>query len=136
MSVYFIRVGGYFKIGASDNPRRRFERLHRGGTRYTFPPDVSLDPDDRELYRVVEGWKEREHIIHRALDNFAVGLEWFLDEEPVREFIDALPLDEPARLTLLPEVPRYGGWCGLEFEAVQQGRAEREVARYLAGRSS
>lgn len=137
MSVYFIRVGRYFKIGASEDAERRFQKLHQGGTRYTFPVDASMALEDRELYRVIDGWKSDEHSIHIALDDFAVGLEWFLDEPQVREFI----LNLPRRLTdrqrrNLPKVERVGGWCEDDYREVQHGRAEREAARYLARRSA
>lgn len=136
MSVYFIRAGGYFKIGASRDPQRRCDRLHLSGTRYTFPVGVSLDPADRELYRAVDGWKSEEGQIHLALDDFAVGLEWFLDEPPVREFIDSLPdsLVDRRRPVRIAKVERLGGWCEREYREVQAGRGERETARFYAAR--
>lgn len=133
-SVYFIRAGRYFKIGSTDNVRQRFANLHRSSTRYTFPAGVSLDVADRELYRTVRGELNAEHAIHAALADFSVGLEWFLDEPPVRAFIDALPAGStwitPAK------VDRPGGPCVAEYEAVQEGRADREWARFLAKRAS
>lgn len=137
-AVYFIRVGDYFKIGASDYPAGRFERLHMGSTRYTFPPGLSLAVADRELYRTVEGWKTEERQIHLALDDFAVGLEWFLDEPPVREFIDSLPdcIQGKHRPLVFPKVERVGGWCEAEYRAVQEGRGLREVARHQTARSA
>lgn len=137
MSVYFIRVGRYFKIGYTDDPLRRFDCLHKGGTRYTFPADASWDVDERDLYKVIYGDKSAERSIHLALDNFAVGLEWFLDEPPLREFIDSLPeeLSDEQRWGFEP-VARDGGWCEAEYRAVQHGRAQREVARYMARRSA
>lgn len=132
MSVYFIRVGGYFKIGSSDNAERRFENLHKSGTRYTFPPGVSINPADRTLYKVIDGRLEREHYVHRCLDQFAVALEWFLDEPELCAFVDALPVREPKRIPDVREVDRPGGWCEAELYAVQAGRAEREVARFCA----
>lgn len=137
MSVYFICVGRYVKVGFSDDPDRRFQNLHKSGTRYTFPVDASIKVEDRQLYRVVDGWKDAEEYIHIALDNYAVGLEWFLAEAPVFEFIDALPSFPSDRLIRsLPAVPREGGFCRDEYERVQHGRAERETARYMARRSA
>lgn len=134
MSVYFIRAGRYFKIGASDDPQRRCDRLHQGSGRYTFPADVAFN-GDRELYRVVDGWKSEEHRVHLALDNFAVGLEWFLDEPELRAFVDGLPSDLTPRKSW-PNVERPGGWCEAEYLAVQAGRAAREEARWNARRSA
>lgn len=137
MSVYFIKVGGYFKVGYSDDPSRRFDRLHTSGTRYTFPADASIRLEDRELYKVIAGSKSDEHAIHLALDSFSVGLEWFLDEPPLRAFIDALPDGLSARQRdRLAKVPREGGWCEAEYDRVQHGRAQREVTRYLKRRAS
>ena len=133
MAVYFIRVGRYFKIGYADDAERRHANLHRSGTRYTFPADASLRLADRELYRVVDGDKQAEARVQDALDDFAVGLEWFLDEAPLREFIDALPTSVPRRLA---KVERPGGWCEAEFRAVQHGRAEREIARFYASQEA
>lgn len=135
MSVYFIRIGRYFKIGESDDPERRCANLHKGSTRYTFPADLSLR-DERELFKVIDGSHEREYRVHMALDDFSIGLEWFLDEPPLREFIDALPVTSPRRpIPELPKVDRAGGWCETEYRRVQHGRAERETARFLAQRA-
>jgi hypothetical protein len=136
MSIYFIQVGRYFKIGYAGDAQRRFESLHKSGTRYTFPADASWSVEDRELYRVVNGDKGREYWVHIALDNFAVGLEWFLDEAPVRQFIDTLPV-EYDRMTRedLPTVPRHGGWCEVDYLCVQHGRGVRETARHAAKRA-
>lgn len=133
MSVYFIRASGYFKIGFSDEPIRRFERLERSGTRYTFPADASFRLEDRQLYKVVDGWKDDERRIHLALDDFAVGLEWFLDEPLVREFIDDLSATSPHRPR---KITRPDGFCAADWTRVQGARAEREMGRYYASRRS
>lgn len=137
MSVYFIRVGRYFKIGTSRDPQQRFQNLHKGNTRYTFPVDASLKLEDRDLYRVIEGSTNDENVIHLALDDFSVGLEWFLDEPALRAFINTLPdrLSLQERLDL-PRMDRLGGWCETEYRAVQQGRADREIARHFAKRGA
>lgn len=137
MSVYFIRVGDYFKIGSSDDPQRRFERLHQSGSRYTFPADASWSIKDRELYRVIDGDKSTERAIHLILDNWAVGLEWFLAEPALVEYIDGLP-EEPSTRDLFdaPRLERDGGWCEDEYRWVQHGRAVRETARFNARRSA
>lgn len=134
MSVYFIQAGRYFKIGYSEDAQRRFDNLHKSGTRYTFPADASWSPDDRSLYKVIEGDKSTEWAIHTAVSDFGVGLEWYLDEPPLRTFIDALP-SEPDRSDIKP-VERPGGWCEDEYHAVQHGRAVRETARFYARRSA
>lgn len=134
MSVYFIQVGRYFKIGYSEDPQRRFDRLHQSGTRYTFPTDASWHLADRVLYKVIEGDQSIEWAIHTAVSDFGVGLEWFLDEPLLRAFIDGLPTHVDRRD--IEPVERPGGWCEREFHAVQGGRADREVARFVAKRAS
>jgi hypothetical protein len=135
MSVYFIRAGRYFKIGSSDDPQRRLERLTRSGTRYTFPADAPIGLHDRELYATVPGDLDAEAAVHSALDDFSVGLEWFLDEPEVRALADHLvSIGHVPRP--LAKVERPTGWCRDEYDAVQQGRADREVARYVARRAS
>lgn len=133
MAVYFIRVGRYFKIGFSDDPVRRFHNLHRGGTRYTFPADASWALEDRELYKVLpDAELNDEHLIHQALWQFGMGLEWYLDEPALREFVDnceggVYPVVEVER----PEGPGHD-----EYDAVQHGRALREIARWQAKRGA
>lgn len=87
MSVYFIRAGRYIKVGYSTNPERRFRRLFASGTRYTAPEDCPTALADRELLRHIDGDASTEARIHEALSDFAVGLEWFIDEPEVRAFI-------------------------------------------------
>lgn len=137
MSIYFISAGRYFKIGYAEDAQRRFENLHKSGTRYTFPVDTSWKVADRTLYRVIDGDKGRERDVHLALDEFAVGLEWFLNEPPVRQFIDSLATDyDRWKRVELPVVGRVGGFCADEFRRVQHGRAQRETARHMARRSA
>lgn len=136
MAVYFAQVGRYFKIGASEDPERRVAQLHRGSARYTWPADAPITADARTLYRVIDGWKDRELHVHQALEDFSVGLEWFLDEPEVRAFIDSLPTRETSRMEFLPKVVRPSGPCEAEYLAVQAGRAEREMARFDARRSA
>lgn len=133
MSVYFIRAGAYFKIGYSDSPERRFLNLAKSSTRYTFPPGVSTALDDRELYKVIPGDKSCELTIHNALTQFDVGLEWYLDEPMLCDFIDSLSVAQEPEWGI-PEVARPGGRCELEYLEVQRGRGVREEARFWAAR--
>lgn len=88
MSVYFIKVGRYIKVGYSDNPERRCKNLWKSSTRYGRPWDMSLD-SPRELLLVIPGSKNTEALCHQALAEFAAGCEWFIDEPEVREFMAA-----------------------------------------------
>lgn len=134
MSVYFIRVGRYFKIGTTEDVEQRFANLHRSGTRYTFPADAPVAIEDRELYKVIPGFLATERSVHAALEDFAVGLEWFVDEPPLRAFVDALPTD--GSVGDLTKVERDGGHCAADYLAVQEGRANREWRRYIAAKAN
>ncbi len=87
MSVYFAQVGRYIKVGYSDNPERRVRNLFASTTRYGRPHDCPLEPDARHLIRYVGGSKTTERLVQEALVDFCVGLEWFIDEPAVRDFI-------------------------------------------------
>lgn len=87
MSVYFIKVGGYLKIGYSENPERRCKNLWKSTTRYSRPWDLSLT-ESRELLLVIDGDKSTEYWVHAALNDFAAGGEFFIDEPEVQVFIE------------------------------------------------
>lgn len=87
MSVYFIRAGRYVKVGYSDNPARRFRRLFSGTTSYTAPWDCPRGLADRTLLGFVPGGKDSERAAHNALEDFGVGCEFYLAEEPVLDYV-------------------------------------------------
>lgn len=87
MSVYFIRVGQYVKVGFSDDPQRRFRRLFNGATGYSAPWDCSRKLADRELLGYVPGDKRDEQVAHEALEDFSVGCEFYLAEQPVLDYV-------------------------------------------------
>lgn len=89
MSVYFAEVGPYIKIGFSRNPERRVRNLFASTTRYSAPADTPMDLASRRLIRAIKGDKGTEFQIHRALEDFNVGTEWFANEPELREWIDA-----------------------------------------------
>lgn len=124
MSVYFIKVGRYIKVGYSRDPERRCQRLWASSTRYSRPWDLSLQ-EPRELLLVIDGDLGTEWKCHTMLsDYYAVG-EWFIDEPGVREFMAAAQRGE------YPEMERPGG----RFEPVphEQMLPERraEIDRLL-----
>lgn len=87
MSVYFVRVGPYIKVGYSDNPERRFRRLFSSTTGYTAPWDCPRGLSDRKLLGYVPGTKDDEGAAHRALEDFGVGCEFYLAEDPVFDYV-------------------------------------------------
>lgn len=86
MSVYFIKVGRYIKVGYSQTPERRCAALWKSSARYGRPWDLSVT-EPRELLLTIPGSKNDEALCHAALDDFAAGCEWFIDEPQVREFM-------------------------------------------------
>lgn len=86
MSVYFAKVGRYIKVGFSENPERRVRNLFKSSTRYDVPFDLDVR-ERRELLLYIPGQLNRERACHEALEDFAAGCEWFIDEPPVREFM-------------------------------------------------
>lgn len=86
-SVYFIDLGPYIKVGVSRDPEKRCEKLFQSSTHYSAPWDCPKHRDDRRLLGYVDGDLGDERRAHLALDDFAVGCEFFLNEEPVRAYI-------------------------------------------------
>lgn len=86
-SVYFIQVGKYVKVGISENPERRCERLFSSSTQYAAPWDCPKERPARRLLGYVPGRLGDEFAAHQALSDFAVGCEFFIDEQPVRDYM-------------------------------------------------
>lgn len=107
MSVYFIKVGRYLKIGYSENPERRCQNLWRSTTRYGRPWDLSTK-EPRELLAVIDGDKSTEYWVHQSLDDFRSNCEFFIDEQPVRDFIE-LVTSRPFADDEFPIVTRAAG---------------------------
>ncbi len=87
MSVYFIRLGRYVKVGYSETPDKRFRRLFSSTTAYSAPWDAPRALADRTLLGYVRGSKDDEGRAHRALDDFLVGCEFYLAEQPVLDCV-------------------------------------------------
>lgn len=101
MSVYFAQVGGYIKVGSSDNPERRVRRLFSSNTRYCKPDDCPTDLASRRLLLAIPGGLNTEWACHAALDDYRVVGEFFIDEPGVRDFMkraaagDFSPVERP-----------------------------------------
>lgn len=115
MTVYFAVAGPYVKIGYSQNPERRVARLFCSAT--PRPHDCPTGRGSRQLIRTIDGDKHVEAAIHRALDDFCVGAEWFAYGPPVADFIASV---EPDRYDY-PRLAREGG----PREFVEQHLPER-----------
>lgn len=86
MSVYFIRLGKYVKVGYSETPERRFRRLFSSTTSYSAPWDAPRGLADRTLLGFVSGSKDDEWAAHEALADYLVGCEFYLAEQPVIDY--------------------------------------------------
>lgn len=139
MSVYFAKVGRYIKVGFSDNPERRVRNLWKSATRYGRPWDLSVT-EVPELLLAVDGDLHAELWCHRALEDYAAGCEWFIDEPGVREFMkkagDYIARDK----TPFPKVERPDGeFIPVPAEQMLPERVEeidRMVARARAKRAA
>lgn len=88
MSVYFIELGNYVKVGYSEDPERRFKRLFNSSTRGAAPWDCPKRLADRRLLGYVDGYAREEFAAHTSLTQFSVGCEFFLNEPGLRTYID------------------------------------------------
>lgn len=135
MSVYVARVGRYLKIGFSENPERRVRNLWKSGTRYGRPWDLSVTEVPELLMVVEDADKSDERAHHRALADWAVGCEWFVDEPAVREFMQAM-VNRGAHYSA-PRVERLerdgGPFVPVPFEDMLPERAD-EIDRMVANR--
>jgi hypothetical protein len=78
--VYFVQVGGFVKIGASDDVRARFRQLLCSSPYELVPLGfIYGDPD---------GTDELEADLHARFDELRHRGEWFRLEPSLREFIN------------------------------------------------
>jgi hypothetical protein len=105
MSVYVIECAGLLKIGYSEDPERRTAKLFQSASRYSAPRAAYEARGTQRLVHVIErATKNDEALIHRALDDFAIGAEWFVNEPPVLALVRSFAPDD------IPEpVVRDGG---------------------------
>lgn len=130
MSVYFAQVGPVLKIGYSENPERRVANLFKGSTLYSAPAVAIEHRAERRLLRAIDGDKTTETLIHRALSDFNIGLEWFVAEQPVLDFAaTAQEADEYDPLR------REGGRIRWDARQMAGGNAELVMAAFYKRRA-
>lgn len=134
MSVYFIACGGFIKVGFSDNPERRVKNLFQSGSRYTAPRAAFEARAERTLLRSIEGDKDTERTIHRALEDFYAGCEWFVDEPQLRDWIAAAMPDDRLRKRDYPKLVRLGGRVEVPQGDMGGGNYDLNIAVWLKGR--
>jgi hypothetical protein len=128
MSVYFIACGGFIKVGHSDNPERRLANLFKSSTRYSAPKAVYEARGTQTMLRVIDGDLATERAIHDALDDFAAGCEWFVDEPELRDYIAAVEGDSWSERRHYPKLDRAGGFVDLPYEERAGSNAELALA--------
>ena len=129
MSVYFAQVGHYVKVGYSANPERRVRRLFSSAT--NPPADAPRDLASRHLIRAIEGGYRDEQEIHRALSDFCVGSEWYVDEPEVRAFVATVE-----RSDAYAKVERPVGPVELAYDAEGDRLAAEAYGRVMAAAST
>lgn len=93
MSIYFIACGGFLKVGYSTEPEKRTANLFRSTSRYSAPRAAYLARGTQDLLGWVYGSKTDEARLHRAIEEYAAGCEWFLDEPALRTYLASLSED-------------------------------------------
>jgi hypothetical protein len=86
-SVYFIRCGGYVKIGASRSPSARLESIRTvGGVLAPFLLDLS----GAEMIATEPGGFTREKALHARFKHLRHTGEWFSEAPDLTKYIDSL----------------------------------------------
>lgn len=128
MSVYFIRIGKYVKIGYSEHPERRCRRLFSSSTSHAAPWDCHRGLHWRELLGYVPGDTGDERRAHRMLDEYAVGCEFFLAEPGLLDYVSRCLA---AKRVIRRPVPRPEGqaeWVGQVKPLPPVEQAEHDAA--------
>jgi hypothetical protein len=99
--LYFIRSGQYVKIGVSANPWNRLVEFQ------------TANPEPLEMLAIAPGDYGFESELHRLFAEHRHNGEWFLDSEPIREFIGFMRrlfpvLQESPKAAITAEVQEGG----------------------------
>ena len=124
MSLYVIECANLLKIGYSENPERRTAFLFRSTSRYSAPRAAYEARGTQRLVHVVPGaTKPDERMVHLALDDYAIGCEWFVNEPAVLDLVRTFkPDDMPERII------RPGGPVWDTFPEGERGGSNYELA--------
>ena len=77
-NIYAIRMGGFVKIGKSDNVRKRLATLQ------------TACPQELELLGQMRASPSLERLIHRSIDKYRAHGEWFFLGNPTVDMVVAL----------------------------------------------
>ena len=86
--VYFIRSGGYVKIGRSLHPEQRLGHLKKDKGQTVIPDCVDMSV--AEIVATFPGGRRAESSMHYRFHKYRVAGEWFRWSKEVREFVDSL----------------------------------------------
>lgn len=91
-SVYFIRCGGYVKIGASRSPDTRVEAIRTiGGVLAPYLLDLTA----AELIATESGGFTREKALHARFKHLRHTGEWFTEGAELTRYIEAITSRKP-----------------------------------------
>ena len=86
--VYFMRSGGYVKIGRSLYPEQRLANLKKYKGQTVIPDCVDMNA--AELVATLPGGRRVESEMHLRFSKYRVAGEWFKWSKDVREFVESL----------------------------------------------
>lgn len=86
-SVYFIRCGGYVKIGASRSPAKRLDSIRTIGG--VLAPSL-LDLSGAELIATEPGGFTREKALHVRFKHLRHTGEWFSEDAELTRYVESL----------------------------------------------
>lgn len=94
--LYFIGVSKYIKIGVSSNPWGRMTEFQ------------TANPEPLEMLAIAPGDYGFESELHKLFGGYRHSGEWFIDCEPIREFIGFMrrlfpDLQEPPKAVVVTE---------------------------------
>lgn len=87
-SVYFIRCGGYVKIGASHSPQKRLDSIRAAGGGALAP--FLLDLSGAEMIATEPGGFTREKALHARFKHLRHTGEWFTESPELSKYIELL----------------------------------------------
>lgn len=85
--VYFIRCGGFVKIGASHSPQKRLDSIRAAGGVLT---PFLLDLSGAELVTTEPGGFTREKALHARFKHLRHTGEWFTEAPELTKYIEAI----------------------------------------------
>lgn len=91
--AYFIRCGGFIKIGASSSPAGRLDTIRKTGG--VLAPH-GLDLTASELVATERGGFGREKELHKKFTHLRAAGEWFTEAPDLTAYIESLALKESA----------------------------------------